>query len=1070
MASQITGNVGRLQGLVLPAFRFADVTAFPTQAGPIPGMPVPVSPTSRGRLEMTGGQGTDITLRCGVGGSAGIDGEVGGLVAWPANSAINTTGPGTIHVRKKAETTLDLYRVRHRPWCLAAFIPIEHDSTADWSAHDVVVLPRTQGLCVVYADTSTTTKLQRRIFVADTTTFEWSAAADVFTTATAGITGGTHALCALPDERLLLVQIGSNASSYTAVSADSGDTWTLTAANSADYTMSAGYTRARCVYHKGEVAYFADGASGNYFQGASTSIGENIDKIEEGIGGIGEAWYLSPVSTPAGTLIVAYRDNATGNVEVRRLGSAYEPFSSVAAIIVETDASTDISAWVDHDGVIWITARNDVVAKKDQQRLYRSDDDGVTWAVATNEWGLFQIDDAATHYRNIATVAWRGGVVITHQHKTDVTTGPENSLSSTFFGGWSNVDRASVGRRKNGIAANVTHTGLPFELPENVGWIAAGAGGHTIGGNGALRFNTVAADDYLSFTLPASTNGHIKPLFFDMEVVSGGSVSTDDVSVELRRSDGVNRTRTFIRFSTTQFRILDDVTTKATITIDMTVPLQMMVSHTLSLLTVYYKRRYETLWTRAANYIPGNVAGVTNSVQFGHRAVTTSESRWWIWPSWNTLLGEFLSRSDALNDVDNDPTSVSMSGARGPFPFPLPVDFDDPSGGPGGVRAPCFVSITDGPLAVRETFTADRQFLHSIERAFPDRWTGAAEKWRSTGDSIGDTFELSPVDAAGASTNLGSWAPCLVVLNANFRTAYLESWNGATWDIRVTYDGAIPAASGTLKYTSNGNSVRPKSDTGTASRYLYNRELVHGTVVLDSSASLRVVGQTPGLWIASTAGVQPDVLVSGAPPAADGTILLVAPSGVAFGFQTSRTFSTKWRIRVPAQLTPDGFFEGKLFAGYMLVFGEGWSFGDAHQRDPSAAFFPTRFGTRRAVKLGPPPRLWTLQHADGYGAQGIRVTDAALPVHGPWMGGTGGLPLATRGDVYERLAGALDELDGGAVPCAVVDAPATAGTLTDPRRWLYGFLSGPSETHVSGDEQGRGERWRGGQWSVVEAV
>ena len=184
-----------------------------------------------------------------------------------------------------------------------------------------------------------------------------------------------------------------------------------------------------------------------------------------------------------------------------------------------------------------------------------------------------------------------------------------------------------------------------------------------------------------------------------------------------------------------------------------------------------------------------------------------------------------------------------------------------------------------------------------------------------------------------------------------------------------------------------------------------------------------------------------------------GTINVYAPSGVLVThFSTTRRYR-RLRLRIPAQSTPEGYFElGQFVAGSLLVPGQQWSRGGSWRMSPQTTTEIDETGTLWSDNRGPELRELTVSWQDG-----LDLTNARTDVVPPWIAG-GGQALAAHKDVWWQIEGLMRYTKGWSIPLvAITSIPQHTATITDPSLWLYGTVSGRVQAnHVQGDE-GRSE-------------
>jgi hypothetical protein len=419
--------------------------------------------------------------------------------------------------------------------------------------------------------------------------------------------------------------------------------------------------------------------------------------------------------------------------------------------------------------------------------------------------------------------------------------------------------------------------------------------------------------------------------------------------------------------------------------------------------------------------------GSNGNIRFGH-VTSTAVSEWRYFGhsyfNLNSEPGVYYGGADVYG----------RSGA--PLGAPIP-DAIDASG-----RAP-YVAVVDGPARMGDLVEVAVEHDYPIEAIFPESAPSPATQWRST-----DTTEQIIAWDMGARSWVGD-AIGLYITGANFRTAHLEYYDGATWQLAGTLDMAQGFSSG-LTYDLVGDTVVPRSGTGAGGRFLAHQELVGGHVILATADVREIAAQSAGSWTSSST-VQPRIRILGldGTEAANGSAVIVAPRGLLTVYHSSVTIWRRWRVRIPAQTTPHGHFRaGAIVVGRVQPWGARIDWSRSDDWTPNVEVSRNAYGTTRVKQSGPIARTWGIAWNDAVHGRYLRGSPDI-----DWHGVSGGLPLTAQDDVGYLLAGILHETRGGEVPVVVVEElPTSGGTLTDVSRMLYGrILSSARLNAVQGD-------------------
>lgn len=1004
----------------------------PNAAGPHPGSAVPSDSRSELRVDISGEQSDDLVVS-----------------ALSAGMPVLTRGC-RVGYRKDTEAVTQL-----RGWNPGSVLQRWHAivwapaGTATYTAPSTCVIPSSQTVLVVYG----------RVVGGSTSycgTFYPYGGTEPSPVAitTDGGTNSIWAVCCLPGSERVLAMLNEQSGFGTGdlyYSDDVGATWAIWAKAPLDTSMSITTRyRARLLVAGEDLLYIIIGdqaGTTHLHQHVSNSLGSSFTEVDD---------WSSPGGTPD---VVVLPSGKIGIVTIsggslpqwRTVVSPYEPFSDATpANIDAAETVSEVAACVDQAGVVWVYARSSGAVF-----VWRSDDEGATWVKSSV--GLLASGDPASYPINLAPVAAAGGVHIAHQWAANP--GDEDlSIAVLSAGGWGNwtagvyhstatpivdLDQERIGFGPTVVAGALTHTLLPFDLPEDQGWTKTGAGTVTLSA-GAIFFDTVAAQAL--YTPPAGVAIGTSVRFvglFDLNVAAGGSLTTSDVAIRLLLTDGATHHEVVVRFSTAGFRIRDQVAAAvlADAVVDMSTgwhQVKVCVSHAnpaaFSLLEVMHRSPGSATWTLVySGAMAGGGVVAAGVLEVGHLVATTSQSSWRIaaishgWGSSTTPWDYSESSSSNYNSVAGRILTVR--------PFPL---------GDTATDGASFIAGTDGPARVGETHAIDVVYDYGPERLFFDVSPSADEPWRGKTSALERTFVVGP-SGGSRVTSLGSRSLLFAVRKANVRTIVLEGDAGAGYVALGTMDLATGFTG--LTATCTGDLVEPTvPGTAAASRYLQRGELVSGTCIVNGTFA-KILHQEEGRWTATTTR-RPRIVVDRA--VTSGACVLVHHSGVLVIHNVSTAYQ-KFRIRIPAQLTRDGYPEiGNAGVFAYAPVGAQWSNGWGYEERPNTSFRRNKRGTERGVEDGPVQRVYSGSWPDGVRLAHLRQ-DAAPDY---LSADAAHEPLAALRDVPWLLSGQLRESRGGAVPVALLaDTPASGTTVTDPTLWLVGLLkSGVKVTQVVGAE------------------
>ena len=883
-------------------------------------------------------------------------------------------------------------------------------------------------------------------------------------------------LVVLPSGRVLCVWLGGVYFSDNAFEA-SAPTWAFYAANElTDTTAPAGFLADQYrleADRDGNVALFAVQESagvgrGFVVQHVSRNLGANF--VELGAVDVAGANYPRLRSTvlPTGEIVVAYLFSLSPRVRV--LASAFDLLSEAVEVVVDPGLAVafEVSLWSDSRGVLFLLTGSLV-----QPVSYRSLDKGQTWE--RFDWSCFNNPGAFNRVsiRNHQTVGARGGAVLVHGSQT-TTALDGNSLGGLWLGGWTSIEPTSgigVGstsspllqlgwRDDAGLGAVLGRTWIAMDEPDlttdNWTRTAIGAGTMT---RGAI---SVAATDEL---YQESTWLGGEALFATV-IEQGGSISVPrhavrvvqgvyEFEIKFREINGNSPSRV------TDVHAGVDVFEVPLGTFDDVEPVYMRIGYAgAGALYLHYKSGNSNRWIEAleAYALTAGPAG-GNSIAFGAFGVTGGASEQ-VWPFFflrdNGAIPLNPTYSDAATATNRQHRGAALSGSALSLDRVGVIDVDEAA-----------LALRGGPARFEELHDIAALHDFGLAAALFDSGPSRVERWRSVGEA-GD--EVIAWRFEQATRIGGSWLLGLVVLDANFETAYLEVdtlGTGASWTRVATLN--LAQGFEDLAYERHGDILRPGVlDPGTieGDRFLNRAEFAGGVarwgLFPSARGFARIENQSAGGWTSiGTNTIQPFVRVdstkvAGTSAASDGTaaplpdvLSLQAPSGLIVA-QLNEVYVYGVRVVVPAANTPEGYREaGLIMPAAFSAMGQQWSRGYSLEAVPNAIRDETRGGTIRKRQEGAPSLRASLSWPDG-----VKLDQMRAGTNCDYLGPVGKPPAVADSDVWGQLWGILDETRSGEIPVVyVAELPAAGVTLTDRTLWSFGTLDGSARfEHALGDE------------------
>lgn len=1001
----------------------AATTSSFTQASPRPGFAVPDDELSRLEPVISGAQAEDMVIEV-------LEGGLPGLAEDSVHLGYRMADEATTIVRGWQPCNGAV------GWEVIEWVT---GSTAN-AYPDAATHPDSQQVLVAYGTSGgTSVKLSR--YAPATAT--WSTLSSLSLTAYS-TTVDAVALLALPTGRMLLLTY-PNAIFRTD---DTGSNWTL----HGKPDLPATYGCPKLAYSDGEILFVAHSSGGtNLYQYASSSLGAQFTSVET-INTFGDK--LSVCTLPDGRIVVVYRRQSDTAICCRVIDSPWSPLSDAAVVVVREDpvgGHQDVVACADPDGVLWAYVTETTIDRN--VYVLVSLDGGETWTEFEDASILVSGGNENLLLR--AATSSCGQVHILHRWVTSGTTN-DNSIASLVMGGWMDAQwlpptgNSATLAGYGGFGEAFSGTTIPMDLPENLNWTLTGAGPSLV--NGRVRINETASQAYYDRNISTDLE---YLCVAGLRVASGGAAATRQSALTVAVANNVSEYRIDVRFLTTGFRLHDPNgsagagTDLQDVAYDCTTEFEIAVYNGgAGTSRVLYRRPYEATWTSAWSGSLTNdstTPAAFGVISFGAINATSTSDTYWRF-IFRRNLGRLGYRKTSGIEVAGRFISVD------PVPLHPEVVTNSVVGR---------LSVLGGIGARNETYDVPAEYDYPVTAIYPQRSPSPAATWRSTSKTEQIIAWALP-ESQGEL--LGDVHPAVVICNANFRTAYLESYNGAAWVQMGEVDLGTGASS--LTYTLTGSVLF--GNGGTATRYLQENELAGGYAIIQDGGvdiARRIRANTAGIWPGSASTVRTRIFLEDVTGDEDtsGTCTLVWPSGLHVIWVSTLTARQLWRIRIPAsQVGPDSYYEAGVIApGVVRSLGATQDWGWSRESKPQVERRTTPYGTSFVREEGPPIVTLSVGWTSGLDLSELRNPSTASSPH--YLGQATMLAAVAQDDVVWLLEGIQENMLSGEIPGALCLAlPETSSTLTDPSLWLYGrLISSIATDHVVGTE-GDGEIVRGG--------
>lgn len=742
-------------------------------------------------------------------------------------------------------------------------------------------------------------------------------------------------------------------------------------------------------------------------QFASSDLGQSFRLVDESDytasswnGGVLGSLIVSLQGQLVLTFISAASNPSIG--KICRLGSAFTPFTDhgeedlgsglfCGATTAAPSSGVQMSDWdlctcVMDDGRLWTYTRDGNITNP-----AFSENGGVDWdiirdldgAVATVYDGI----SSDSYLKNGKVCAYRHGIVFAHNWSADSGAFVDLGTSVAYLGGYANVVHGGAAPDRWSWLRNW----VPLDLPNDVGWTAAGSGTATLN-SGYLDIVTtgIQTKTYTESFTPVEC----VDVRASLSVQSGGVVS-QTVYLRVACSDGGDRFIAEIRVGTAAVAVRDvtGAVTMGTLAIDTTTGVDIIVALRRGLISVWAAPRtlsgevtYEAIVTD--DLLTGFATVATADVEWGHGSA--GESTWY--------------EVQVANGDESAIATASLPGANISL-SPVYTVFGT------------YIKAEGGPTWAGDSWTIAPRYDFGIDRVDPVTSPSPRRGWRSTTDAD-DCYLAFASEAAGEEHQWGGRLIAFGFFGVNWSVGEIQTRSVAgTWSTLFDFTAADPGLI-QLAYARNGSTLVPTSSTG-GNPFLRLNELAGSSIYLASGRVVRIVSNTSGRWSTATGAVRPTITIDASSldafTALSGTASLV-PKDFVVITRAPSTAIMGVRLYIEGQDTAEGYFQiGTLVMGHVEVFADEYGWGRNIDLEPSVERTTLRGGSSRTRVLAPPKRRVTFAWEGGIDTTQIEGTEPE-PDYVTSSSTASSPAVASMGHAPWQVFGLTSFLDSGRVP------------------------------------------------------
>lgn len=901
-------------------------------------------------------------------------------------------------------------------------------------------------------------------------------------------------LLQLPTGRVLYYHVNQNPSQVDVYrSDDEGTTWVLHSAGVLEVGLQDSGsavptpTLLRAAYANGQVVLFVrytDGTLGftDLQQYASDDLGKTFEHVSDSFyadsGNSLQPRYIDLVGLREGGFAFITYEFVVGSgvyrYFARTLDSAYSPLGESAALQTLSSTTTDdcigLAVWEDEDGTLYsLVNERDVPAVERRYTTWRSDNGGGSWDDFANlcwrgqnlsehfddysiastggrAFCLSRFGARATAYAGPSVVVIELGGFSRHTLPFYVPTIGESNFDALRQHGWG-------GR---GAGGGVGLSWFPIELPDNMGWnLSAGAAGTAnLIAPGALQLST-GIGQQRSYNI--NIGGAYSKLIAEVEVeVDGGSGNplSIEVGAVVHLSDGATYDHTlWLRVHDAGYVVFDPIAGAQVYAVNLDMKTTRLIRIAMEkgnpngfITTWHCDDKHHREWVEDGNgnlQDGGGASGVASEIHFGNFTVGAAAhvSRWQL-----CQLGVDVDYWSARDQSVYAQSWTSPADLFGKSVSVYPYLLKD------GVK----VRASTGPGALGDKWDVEAEYDYPIEALDPHLMPSPSRPWRSITDAATVNIVWDLESASVDASYMENLSLGFALLDINFRQAFVQGYDGAAWQTVGTFN--VMEGFTSLDYVRSGAKLRPDPAAAVVGQRYFDYHAHAGDHVDLGGGSIRKLARnTEGAWRGTgysgkvpTLTIDPTQYDDTEP--ASGQLNLWRRNALLVVHNYSGTYD-RWRLRIPAQSTAEGYFQvGQFVPGSFVIFGHQYDRGWETTHSPNVEVFERVNRSIRTRRLGRTRReyemAWTKTAVDA------TLVELTGPNPDHLAGYVGGGGVATPYDVARVLSGLLERVEYRAplvvaryIPQGSVAAGSSFQMLND-RAWLYGRIQ--SDVRVEG--------------------
>jgi len=871
-------------------------------------------------------------------------------------------------------------------------------------------------------------------------------------------------------------------------SSDDGATWTLVQTDTLAEVVSFTYTAKTPVIGKtgGTMVMFLPDDDGSYdgtheriTQLASSDNGRTWIALDSGL----HPYYNLRLTHRDGKILLSAQSAPSDEMSMLEMPSVY--------VLVRDESWTDtgVGPANTHDvifmhGKLWLFY---TAPTKYKLYVYCTDASLSDW----NEIGHHPLDfDSAAYNVDIeflrVTPALGGAAASFSLKDTGVPSAQRGRMYTLRCGGWSYItlpaSKPTVGAQGR-IAFGSATSGSPGAYylvdsqtwygtldPVTQGWTVSGTGtdasGMTAGDSPYRSVSTTAGQSRYWSISPSGdlTKGVL--LYIDVQVSTGGSLSSNDSAVRVVMSDGVTEYNLSLRVTASGCELHDNIG-GADASLTGVIP----TARTAFILAfrqtdpgneataTVYSVGYSAFdayfaWAERATLVcdaKTTAPAASFKIERGVIAAGSGVSIEQKWYAFHYLM------ACGIPEVDDLSTGFDSSSQL--YGAPMTDTFTE-------IRNGLTIAWSGGPAKRNETWLLSPRFNYAKEHVYPQLYPSPRTGWRATDDSTDSVLQWT-LNSYDAPEGIGQASLGLYLRGINVPELTLDGYTAAgSWQNILDIDVAAGLNSLPYRVGVTGTTRAPyltvnMSGSGGAVRFIHENEFAGGYIGI-GGAHYKIDRHTSGTW-STSAGKKPCFFLSetnwSTAVATTGTCYILPPNVFAVAHGLGTTEFRRLRLTIPAGSTYEGYHKlDKLVLGPVYIFDKRYSKGRVFGSTPNTTTSTSQSGVNSYVVNGPSSRYVRFAWVDGHDTSNLYRTSVEPDYLVIEDGVTGAEDaLATRGALSSDLLALNEWMNGQGWPVVyIADIEPADGTdvTTCDRDVIYGRIQGGVEvSSVMGSER-----------------